>query len=115
MNIVDKLIDITESLLSISASTNPKERDEQIQKIESLLNEREQLMKALQPPFSKEEKEKGQKLLELNQKLQSQLESLKMQIKKDIIGIKTTKNSAKNYINPYQHSTIDGMFYDKRK
>ena len=40
------------------------DRDERIKKIKSLLNQREDLLKLIQPPFSPQEKELGKQLIQ---------------------------------------------------
>jgi flagellar protein FliT len=115
MDLIDKVIAITEALLMATNSMNKKERDDKIKQIDELLIERERLIKQLKPPYSDAEKEKGRHLMELNQKLEMKLEQIQREIKQDLLQLKSTKSSTNKYTNPYQVDTIDGMFYDKRK
>lgn len=115
MNRLDHVLQLTEDLIQLTSSSSEKERDEQMKQLESLLHEREQALKNIVPPYTNEEKEKGRKLLALEEQLKKQLEIIRSHIKKDIVQLKATKHSAQKYVNPYQQQTIDGMFYDKRK
>ncbi|WP_243388284.1 flagellar protein FliT [Bacillus kexueae] len=115
MDRINRVIQLTEQLLQLTAETNEKNRDEQIEKLQSLLAQREEALKDIVPPFSSEEMEKGRQLFPLDEQLKKQLEAMKFEIKNKILQVKKTKQSARKYVNPYQQQTIDGMFYDKRK
>nr|WP_285848048.1 MULTISPECIES: flagellar protein FliT [unclassified Mesobacillus] len=91
------------------------ERDNKIPMVEELLNQRETLILAIQPPYSPEEMEIGRKLNQLNGRLSQLLKLEKAAVQKDIKYLQNKKESNTKYVNPYQNISSDGMFYDKRK
>ncbi len=56
------------------------DRDVQIEKIQNLLDQREELLKSIQPPFSQQEQELGKQLVELNQQVEHLLQKQKLEI-----------------------------------
>ncbi|WP_336990205.1 flagellar protein FliT [Bacillus infantis] len=113
MSTVERLYVLTAGL--IEKLEQGDERDEKIGWIEAALEEREQLMKEVQPPYSEGEKALGKKLLDLNIRLSQLLQKEKALIQKDIKSLSIKKESNNKYVNPYQSMATDGMFYDKRK
>jgi flagellar protein FliT len=113
MRPVERLYSLTAGLIEKLEQGN--DRDEKIGWIEGALEERDQLMKEVQPPYSEGEKALGKKLLDLNIRLSQLLQKEKALIQKDIKGLSIKKESNNKYVNPYQSMATDGMFYDKRK
>jgi flagellar protein FliT len=113
MSSVERLYALTAEL--IERLKQGSDRDEKIGWIEAALEERDQLMKETQPPYSEGEKALGKKLLDLNVRLSQLLHKEKALIQKDIKGLSIKKESTNKYVNPYQSMATDGMFYDKRK
>ncbi len=113
MSSVERLYALTAGLIEKLEQGN--DRDEKIGWIEGVLEERDQLMKLVQPPYSEGEMALGQKLLDLNIRLSQLLQKEKALIQKDIKGLSIKKESNNKYVNPYQSMATDGMFYDKRK
>jgi flagellar protein FliT len=113
MSSVERLYALTAGLIEKLELGN--DRDEKIGWIEGALEERDQLMKGLMPPYSEGEKALGKKLLDLNVRLSQLLQKEKALIQKDIKGLSIKKESNNKYVNPYQSMATDGMFYDKRK
>lgn len=113
MSTVKRFYDVTLKLISFLEAA--KDRDEKISVVEQLLEERQDLMTSMSPPYSEDEKEIGAQLLKLNQKLTALLEKEKLLIQKDIKGLSVKKQSTNKYVNPYQSMAVDGVFYDKRK
>jgi flagellar protein FliT len=92
------------------------DRDEKINQIQALLTKREGFMKEMNPPFSAEDQEIGRQLVALNQKVTTLLKGERAAVQKDLNNTKKKKQSATKYTNPYETlSTMDGVFYDKRK
>ncbi len=102
----------TAELISVLESAD--ERDGKISRVEALLNERENLMKEMVPPFSADEVEVGKKLVQLNSRLMQLLQKEKVLVQKDIKNLQAKKESNSKYINPYENLSTDGVFYDKR-
>lgn len=90
------------------------ERDEQIEQIERLLNEREMAMNHIKPPFSSEQQELGKQLVQLDKQIVPLLKKFKLDIQKDMKQVAIKKESNNKYVNPYDFGAIDGIFYDKR-
>ena len=69
MNVVQQCYDLTKELHDIVLATYTEEqRDKVISEIESLLTERETLLKHIKPPFTSEEEETGRQIVHLNLK-----------------------------------------------
>lgn len=90
------------------------DRDIRIEKLQNLLDRREELLKLIHPPFSQPEEELGRQLVELNQEVDILLQNQKQDIQQDIKQLNIQKNLNHKYTNPYESLSIDGVFYDKR-
>lgn len=112
MSAVERLYALTAGL--IDRLEQGSGRDDKIGWVEAALEEREQLMQEMQPPYSEDEMILGKKLLSLNIRLSQLLQKEKALIQKDINGLSIKKESNNKYVNPYQSLATDGMFYDKR-
>ena len=91
------------------------DRDERIKKIQSLLNQREELLKLIQPPFSPQEKELGKQLVKLDQQVKQLMGKQKIDIMQDLKSARMKKQSNQKYTNPYESMGVDGIFFDKQK
>lgn len=91
------------------------QREEWIQNLLVLLDQREQVLKSLNPPFTAEEETLGKQIMEWNQAIQQALKEIQLEIKRSIQGIHNKKQNIQKYIHPYGSLPIDGVFYDKRK
>ncbi|WP_174728840.1 flagellar protein FliT [Mesobacillus harenae] len=91
------------------------DRDEKILQVEALLEQREQAMVRIVPPYSDDEKALGKSLIDLNRQLTGLLSREKLLIQKDMKDLSNKKESNLKYTNPYENVSVDGMFYDKRK
>ena len=91
------------------------DRDERIKKIQSLLNQREELLKLIQPPFSPQEKELGKQLIKLDQQVKQLMGKQKIDIMQDLKSARMKKQSNQKYTNPYESMGVDGIFFDKQK
>ena len=87
----------------------------ELKRFKICLNQREELLKSIQPPFSQAEQELGKQLVELNQQVEQLLQKQKQEIQQDIKQLHIQKQSNQKYTNPYESLSIDGVFYDKRK
>lgn len=90
------------------------EREGKISQVQTLLDERESLLREMVPPYTPDEVEIGKKLISLNSKLLQLLQTEKIMVQKDIKNLHAKKESNTKYVNPYQSLSTDGMFYDKR-
>ncbi|RLQ96782.1 flagellar protein FliT [Falsibacillus albus] len=105
----------TKRLYELTVDVPVDKRDEAIQEIESLINQRDQLLPSIQPPFSPDEEKMGKQMVRWNEEIGKNLELIKRLIKRDINGLSKKKTSVRRYMNPYENLQFDGMFYDKRK
>ena len=114
---VEKVHALTEQLFQlVSQSFGKDQRDDRIEKINSLIEQRELILPDIHPPFSIKEKELFQQVVQWNEVIVKKMAEIKQLIQQDMIQLKKTKTSNQQYVNPYQNiSTSDGMFYDKRK
>jgi flagellar protein FliT len=116
VSVVAELFSVTKELHELLHRPVGKEqRDETIEALQRLLDERYSLIQKLQPPYSEEEQELGMKIVSLNEAIAEKLQELKQQIQQDLKMIKQKKTANQNYMNLYQPLSLDGMFYDKRK
>lgn len=90
------------------------DRDEKINKIEVLLDLREELIKSINPPYSETEKVLGSHIVKLEPVLSKLLLAEKFSIQKDIKDLSVKKGSTNKYVHPYESLSTDGVFYDKR-
>ncbi|OAS85817.1 MULTISPECIES: hypothetical protein [Metabacillus] len=117
MSRLKKVYGVTEQLFQLVSQPIAKEaRDVCIEKITSLLENRDQLLSDVQPPFTKNDQQLFQQIVTWNEVITKRFTEIKQQIQQDMMQLKKTKSSNQQYVNPYQGiSTSDGMFYDKRK
>lgn len=101
------------TLKLVEVLEDDQDRDEKINLVDQLLVERDELLKNIKRP-GPEEAELADKVLKLNQKLDTRLLKEKTQIQKDLKDLKQRKENSHKYQNPYASVSIDGMFYDKR-
>jgi flagellar protein FliT len=90
------------------------DRDIRMEKVQQLLNQREELLKSIQPPFTEQEKELGKRLVELDQQVKHLLQQQKQAIQHDLKSLHVKKQSNQKYTDPYDSLPVDGLFYDKR-
>jgi flagellar protein FliT len=113
MKPINKCFVLTKNLLDISLQ-DYSEREEFIDQVEALLNEREEVLKEIQPPFSLEEIKIGLQIVQWNKVIDSFLIKAKSSIMDDIQEVKIKKNTVQKYVNPYQALQGDGVYYDKK-
>lgn len=114
MSAVKQFFQLTNELIDRIESTDD-DRDGKIEQIKKILDKREQVMREIIPPYTSEEMELGNRLVQMNERVSQLLQYEKASIQKDIKGLHTKKESNNKYVNPYQNLAADGMFYDKRK
>ncbi|MBM7580155.1 hypothetical protein [Jeotgalibacillus terrae] len=106
---------ITKQLYEVVTAEKDADRDETIEKITSLLNEREVVLAQVQTPESDEEQELAQDIIKWNKVIQSELAIIKLDIQKKIKQTGEKKKTAGKYNNPYANAEAnDGIYYDKR-
>ncbi|UOQ48293.1 flagellar protein FliT [Gracilibacillus caseinilyticus] len=117
MNIVKELYRITQDIDQLlNQSIVQSNRADVLTNVQSLLDEREVLMKKLHTPVSNEDKELGQSLLLLDKQIQKRMNELFNKVKLDMKLVKKQKTSNQKYLNPYKNiANFDGTFLDKKK
>lgn len=113
MDAVREIYSITLEMINLLHKSD-KERDEKIERLQELLNQRDHLIKNIKPPYSDEENEIGKKIVMLEPVLSKLLLNEKLSIQKDIKDVHMKKESTEKYVNPYDTFSIDGVFYDKK-
>ncbi|MGE8080548.1 flagellar protein FliT [Peribacillus loiseleuriae] len=111
---LQKFSDITVELLDVLNNRTTDERSDRINRIVELLDQREELLPVIQPPFSEEEQKLGRQVVELNQRVDEWLLLQKKDIQRDIKQLNERKQNSNKYTNPYDKLSIDGVFYDKK-
>ncbi|MEK4873508.1 hypothetical protein N1I87_01990 [Bacillus sp. FSL W8-0102] len=107
---------ITQQLFHhVQAKPAVADRDEWIKRLLDLLDEREQVLKSLKPPFTVEEENLGQTIMKWNDVIQQALKGVQAEIKQSIRGVHNKKQNMRKYLNPYASLPMDGVFYDRRK
>jgi len=117
MNRLEKLYKITKQLkIVVSQQITAENREQVIQTINQLVEQRGMYMKEIVPPYTEAEKAMGEELIIINKQIQDQLDKLFEGLKKEMRQIKKQKKSNQSYINPYKKvQTMDGMFLDQKK
>lgn len=117
MNRLESIYDLTKQLDSLLDQEIPQEqRADVIEKINQLTEERGRQMVRLEPPFSMDEKQTGEKLIPLDTQINARLEEIFTNLKGEMRTVKKQKTSNSKYVNPYQNlSSLDGMFLDHKK
>lgn len=115
MSVINDLYQITQSLYQAVKNQIDKEnRETQIDEITKLLNQRQELISQLNPPYTEGENKLGLEIVKLNKVIDHQLNKIFNDIKTDIKELKTKKEKSMKYANPYDSLSIDGMFFDKK-
>lgn len=117
MSVVRRIYDVTSTLFELlqDEKFEQDQRDELITLVEQLLSERQLLLDDLKGPFSEEEMELGQRIVEFNKVIDEKLPHFKQAIQADMNKVKKQKTSNEKYTNPYKNVSLDGMFFDKKK
>jgi flagellar protein FliT len=119
-------MDIMQQVLQISAKlyqhlTNlptDEQRDEYIEKIHVLLDERGLLIEKLQQGgFQVDLENKSHRMLvELDKGIRERLKKVMKLIQEDLKGIQNAKKNEQQYMNPYASvQVMDGRYFDNKK
>jgi flagellar protein FliT len=113
---VDEIFGKTEEIHDWVIGGLPKnEREAYIEKLNKLLAERQELLDQLPPSSTEGDLKLGEKILALNRKFEPVLAEQMKMIQSDLQNVKHKKKTNTKYANPYQSTSADGMFFDKRK
>lgn len=118
MQRIDQLLQVSANLFKIlSDIPDGQERDEYIDKINSMLDKRGTIIGGLvQEGFCFDEQNRIHRtLLELDNGIKERLAAVMSAIKQDMANLQKTKKSEQQYFNPYSNVRVmDGMYYDKK-
>ncbi len=117
MSVIQELYELTKVLLAFVEQDLPQiddERDTFIAELDKQLTFRDLLIQQLDgKTMSEQEKEIGQKLLQLERQMKRRLEAIQETIRSNLIELETKKKTNQRYENPYD-GLSDGIFFDKR-
>lgn len=105
----------TESLLVTLDEQQEEKRSEVIERVEKLLDVRDQLQKKIESPFTKEEEAFGKEIIQLEQQFQTKMKQFFHTIQQDISVAQSKKTHMKSYVNPYRNLPQDGAYYDTKQ
>lgn len=101
--------------IKVDLPNNPDARDEFIDKIGTLLADRQKIIDQLKDyEMNSDEKQLAQQIVTVNKAIDERLKTLQLQIKRDINVFRDKKVKNKKYDNPYDGPMIEGAFIDKR-
>jgi flagellar protein FliT len=89
-------------------------RQESIELIEKLLNNRETVLRSLDKNILKNNPLVKQLLLD-EDVIRKKMDSVLKDIQADIQDVSKKRSLGENYINPYKNLRINGAFFDKKK
>lgn len=116
MDVNQTLFSVTTQLAELTSKVPSQEkRDDVIEQIFSLLDEREELLPSVQPPKDENERKLVNEIVQLNDQINHALNSILFDIKKDINGLKDQKKAHNQYINPYKSLNNLSAFFDKKE
>ncbi|MET3193342.1 hypothetical protein [Bacillus sp. OAE603] len=114
MDVNQTLFSVTTQLAELTSEVPSQEkRDEIIEKIFSLLDERDGLLPSVQPPKDENERQLMKKIVDLNVRINHSMNIILSDIKKDLSGLKEQKKVHTQYINPYKSLNNLSAFFDK--
>lgn len=111
------LFEVTKELEDVlNQPITSKNRESIIEQVNHLIEERGQLMETVKSPFTEEEKLMGEKLVIMNETIQSKMTEVLNLLKVEMKQLKKKKKSNQNYVNPYKDVRLtDGMYLDSKK
>jgi len=117
MTTLNQLKIVTEKLqVLVEQPVTVKNRDQQLEQIEELLDQRADLIKKISPPFSEDEMKLGASITERDKEIQLKLNHHFLTLKNELRDVKKHKGSTQKYLNPYRSvASNDGSYWDKKK
>lgn len=116
MDINQTLFSVTTQLAELASNVPSQEkRDEVIDQIFTLLEERDALLPQVEPPKNENERLIINKVVELNSQINVSMNRILADIKKDLTGLKEQKKAHTQYINPYKSLNNVSAFFDKKE
>ncbi|MDV6376948.1 hypothetical protein ORD22_01550 [Sporosarcina sp. GW1-11] len=102
-------------LIALTNEVEETKREEVIEQIEKILDDRDKLQSQIAQPFTAAEKEAGQELMTIEKEVQSNLARFMKAIRANITQSQSKKEHITSYTNPYGNMMQDGAYYDTKK
>jgi flagellar protein FliT len=116
MSINQTLFSVTTQLAELTSNAPSQEkRDEVIEQIFDLLDERDVLLPKVESPKDENERLLISKIVDLNNQINRSMNFILADIKKDLTGLKEQKKAHTQYINPYKSLSNMSAFFDKKE
>lgn len=117
MGVVHDVWRVTKELLEATALPWPSEdREERLRTVDRLLQERQELLWKLRPPYSEEEQRLGREIVAWNREIEARLRQVRDEIGSDLRITEAKRQANARYVHPYEQPlSFDGMFYDERR
>lgn len=117
MGRLELLFEVTKELQDVlDQPTTAENREALIEQVNHLIEKRGRLMGNVNPPFTKQEKIIGKKLVIMNDTIQTKMTEVLDVLKVEMKQLKKQKVSNQNYVNPYKDVRLmDGMYMDQKK
>lgn len=117
MNRLKVLHEVTLQLKEVlDQDITTKNREQTIEQVNQLVEERGKYMDELIPPYTEAEKQLGHDLIFLNGEIEKKMHVLFDDLKTEMKQVKKRKKSNRTYTNPYENvKTMDGMYMDSKK
>src|SRR5690625_4308103 len=111
-NELKKINQLTHELLELCNKKHlMKNRAQFIEKMNEIIEQRENYNQTLAPPYTDEEIEIGQQVVKMNELITKHMLQVQKALKKEMQQMNKSKQSTQSYVNPYKDvRTIDGMF-----
>ncbi|WP_313237980.1 hypothetical protein [Sporosarcina ureae] len=101
-------------LIALVQAVDEEKRDDVIEQIDKILNERDVLQSQIVQPFTAEEDEFGKELIRLEKDVQTSLERFTNTIRTNISQSQAKKENMNSYVNPYGKMSQDGAYFDSK-
>ncbi|TCP26035.1 hypothetical protein EV207_12069 [Scopulibacillus darangshiensis] len=115
MSVLTGLYEKTLILKELVSTHHPGDRDQTIEQVQRILDERDLLLVQLPANPTEEELRLGAMIVEMDDVIINGLERILKGVTHDRQMIKEKKSISQRYRNPYSNIAGDGMFLDKKE
>ncbi|MDD9148074.1 MULTISPECIES: hypothetical protein [unclassified Sporolactobacillus] len=113
--IFHELYEQTLAIKKLLDRADQTDREALIEKLQQLLDDRGKILLRLPRMSSNEDKRLTEKVADMNHEINAAMQEIKQSIINDMNQFRHRKHSVSRYRNPFQGSTKDGMFFDKKE
>lgn len=116
MTALSDMLRLTKQLHQLFSENNSvADRDQLIQSVHALLDQRATVMPNIQPPETPDEQRQMKVLMDLDEQIKQDMNNFLQTVKQGIHSNKLQRKSNHSYTNPYQHIQVaDGQFVDRK-